>query len=44
MDHEKFNLQEFKNAWIDAIKYLTIGGEDFPFCGAALAKVLGYAI
>jgi hypothetical protein len=26
------------------IKYLTIGGEDFPFCGAALAKVLGYAI
>jgi len=23
---------------------LTIGGEDFPFCGAALAKVLEQAI
>lgn len=40
LNSERFSVKDFKNAWIDAIKFLAIGSGDFPFCGAALAKVL----
>jgi hypothetical protein len=38
--NERFNSKDFRFAWLDSIKYLAIGSGDYPFCGAALAKVL----
>lgn len=37
---DRFSIKEFRSAWFDSIKYLAIGSGDYPFCVAALAKVL----
>jgi hypothetical protein len=38
--NEHFNSNDFRSAWLDTIKYLAIGSGDYPYCGAALAKIL----
>jgi len=38
--NERFHAKDFRSAWLDTIKYLAIGSGDYPYCGAALAKVL----
>lgn len=41
---EKFNFKDFRNAWFTTIKDLAYISTDFPFCGAALAKILSVVI
>lgn len=44
VEKDRFCSKEFRKAWVESIKYLAFGSGDFPFCGAALAKILMVSI
>lgn len=37
---ERFNYDQFIEGWVLAIRYLAFGSGDYPYSGAAMAKIL----